>query len=271
MNDLKYKYRKAERKMKVVLLAGGLGTRISEESQFKPKPMIEIGGKPILWHIMKEYSYYGFNDFAYLSSGIVGTFLELCRCTFQYAYFSDKEALLNGKISPEIQTKAALDVANSEFEQIQRISKYGNYVHQFTKNMGNRFAKYHVDKRISYPETNQFCLDSKKLQENSVEDKVFKAAIMWSVIQKKKGMQQASIGKDDEEIYILNRIFSPIFQISVRTRGGFNVEINEQEFIELILREEEMGRIEEDISEENGIGKNEQMSIFDIEWGNIND
>ena len=49
--------------MKVVLLAGGLGTRISEESQFKPKPMIEIGGKPILWHIMKEYSYYGFNEF----------------------------------------------------------------------------------------------------------------------------------------------------------------------------------------------------------------
>ena len=49
--------------MKVVLLAGGFGTRISEESQYKPKPMIEIGGKPILWHIMKEYSYYGFNEF----------------------------------------------------------------------------------------------------------------------------------------------------------------------------------------------------------------
>ena len=49
--------------MKVVLLAGGLGTRISEESQFKPKPMIEIGGKPILWHIMKEYAHYGFNEF----------------------------------------------------------------------------------------------------------------------------------------------------------------------------------------------------------------
>lgn len=49
--------------MWVVILAGGYGTRISEESQFKPKPMIEIGGKPILWHIMKEYSYYGFNDF----------------------------------------------------------------------------------------------------------------------------------------------------------------------------------------------------------------
>ena len=49
--------------MKVVILAGGYGTRISEESYLKPKPMIEIGGKPILWHIMKIYSYYGFHDF----------------------------------------------------------------------------------------------------------------------------------------------------------------------------------------------------------------
>jgi len=49
--------------MKVVILAGGFGTRISEESQFKPKPMVELGGKPILWHIMKLYSYYGFNEF----------------------------------------------------------------------------------------------------------------------------------------------------------------------------------------------------------------
>lgn len=49
--------------MKVVILAGGFGTRISEESQFKPKPMIDIGGMPILWHIMKEYSCYGLNEF----------------------------------------------------------------------------------------------------------------------------------------------------------------------------------------------------------------
>ena len=49
--------------MKVVILAGGFGTRISEESHLKPKPMIDIEGKPILWHIMKEYSYYGYNDF----------------------------------------------------------------------------------------------------------------------------------------------------------------------------------------------------------------
>jgi glucose-1-phosphate cytidylyltransferase len=49
--------------MKVVILAGGMGTRISEESHLKPKPMIEIGGKPIIWHIMKIYEHYGFNDF----------------------------------------------------------------------------------------------------------------------------------------------------------------------------------------------------------------
>lgn len=49
--------------MKVVILAGGLGTRITEESHLKPKPMIDIGGQPILWHIMKYYSQYGFNDF----------------------------------------------------------------------------------------------------------------------------------------------------------------------------------------------------------------
>ena len=49
--------------MKTVILAGGLGTRISEESQFKPKPMIEIGGRPILWHIMRLYAHHGFNDF----------------------------------------------------------------------------------------------------------------------------------------------------------------------------------------------------------------
>ncbi|MCD5361658.1 glucose-1-phosphate cytidylyltransferase [Chromobacterium aquaticum] len=49
--------------MKAVILAGGLGTRISEESYLKPKPMIEIGGKPILWHIMKTYSHYGVNEF----------------------------------------------------------------------------------------------------------------------------------------------------------------------------------------------------------------
>lgn len=53
--------------MKVVILAGGFGTRLSEETDLKPKPMVEIGGRPILWHIMKTYSYWGFNEFVVLT------------------------------------------------------------------------------------------------------------------------------------------------------------------------------------------------------------
>jgi glucose-1-phosphate cytidylyltransferase len=49
--------------MKVIILCGGMGTRLREETEYKPKPMVEIGGKPILWHIMKHYSFYGYNDF----------------------------------------------------------------------------------------------------------------------------------------------------------------------------------------------------------------
>jgi len=78
------------RGMKVVILAGGFGTRISEESAVRPKPMVEIGEKPILWHIMKIYSYYGLNDFI-ICCGYKGNvikeyfsnyFLHRCDVTF---------------------------------------------------------------------------------------------------------------------------------------------------------------------------------------------
>lgn len=68
--------------MKVVILAGGLGTRLSEETDIRPKPMVEIGGYPILWHIMKIYSYYGLNDFiiclGYKGNLIKKYFTDLC-------------------------------------------------------------------------------------------------------------------------------------------------------------------------------------------------
>ena len=60
--------------MKTLILAGGYGTRISEESQFKPKPMVDLGGKPILWHIMKLYSYHGFNEFIICAGDITYDF-----------------------------------------------------------------------------------------------------------------------------------------------------------------------------------------------------
>lgn len=68
--------------MKVVLLAGGLGTRLSEETDSKPKPMVEIGGKPILWHIMKQYSHYGFNEFV-ICAGYKSYYIK----DFFYHYF----------------------------------------------------------------------------------------------------------------------------------------------------------------------------------------
>ena len=62
---------------KAVILAGGLGTRISEETELKPKPMVEIGGKPILWHLMKIYSHHGINDFV-VCCGYKGYVIKFC-------------------------------------------------------------------------------------------------------------------------------------------------------------------------------------------------
>src|SRR5260221_3048293 len=61
--------------MKVVILCGGEGTRMKEETEFKPKPLVEVGGKPILWHIMKIYAHYGFNEFI-LSLGYKGNMIK---------------------------------------------------------------------------------------------------------------------------------------------------------------------------------------------------
>lgn len=79
--------------MKAVILAGGFGTRIMEESVIRPKPMVEIGGMPILWHIMKEYSYYGFNDFIicagyrqeYIKKWFADYFLHESDITFDFS------------------------------------------------------------------------------------------------------------------------------------------------------------------------------------------
>ncbi len=64
--------------MKVVIFAGGLGTRLAEETDVRPKPMVEIGGKPILWHIMKIYSHFGYNDFIITLPALATTILLLC-------------------------------------------------------------------------------------------------------------------------------------------------------------------------------------------------
>lgn len=82
--------------MKVALLAGGLGTRLAEETEVKPKPMVEIGGKPILWHIMMHYSHYGFNNFA-IALGYKGEVIK--------KYIVDY-CLVNSNLTVDFQTSA---------------------------------------------------------------------------------------------------------------------------------------------------------------------
>lgn len=88
--------------MKVAILAGGAGTRLAEETEIKPKPMVEIGGRPIIWHIMKHYAHYGFNEF-YLALGYRGEIIK--------RYFMDYSSL-NGNIS--------IDLATGQMEMQER-------------------------------------------------------------------------------------------------------------------------------------------------------
>jgi glucose-1-phosphate cytidylyltransferase len=91
--------------MKVVILAGGLGTRLSEETEIKPKPMVEIGGQPILWHIMKHYAHFGFKEFC-IAVGYRGEIIK--------RFFMDYHSL-NGNISIDLQS-GQVDMHESECE-----------------------------------------------------------------------------------------------------------------------------------------------------------
>lgn len=143
--------------MKVVLLAGGLGTRISEESQYKPKPMVEIGGMPIIWHIMKEYSYYGYNEFIicagykqnYIKEWFANYFLNNSDITFDYS---------NGK-SDIIVHESHIDnwkvtVVDTGFDtmtggRIKRVQKYiGN--EPFLMTYGDGVCDVEMDKLVAY-------------------------------------------------------------------------------------------------------------------------
>lgn len=86
--------------VEVVILCGGMGTRLREETEIKPKPMVEIGGRPILWHILKYYSHYGFNKFI-LALGYKGEYIK--KYFYDYGYLtSDLTIILDPKILPKI-------------------------------------------------------------------------------------------------------------------------------------------------------------------------
>jgi len=217
-----------------------LNKRLSDKSKKYKQDYIDKYKNALMFLLASIYrknkKYYSFNTFCYLSSGIVGNFIELCRQAFQYAAFEDPDKLFEeGMISKEQQDKAARDVAQIELQNIQRIEEFGHDIYRFTINIGNIFSDYHKDSRLRYPETNQFSVDK-----NNLEGKyknAFTAALKWSVIQRKQKIQQTAPGKHRKDIYTINRIFSPAFGISYRTRGGVSEEYDKKDIKAMMEQE----------------------------------
>ncbi len=118
--------------MKTVILAGGYGTRISEESQFKPKPMLEIGEMPILWHIMKIYSHYGFNEFIIcagykqhvIKEWFADYFLHTSDITFDYTSGNNEIIVHNKHVEPWKVTIVDTGLNTQTGGRIKRIKDY---------------------------------------------------------------------------------------------------------------------------------------------------
>lgn len=118
--------------MKVVILAGGLGTRFSEESEYKPKPMIEIGGKPIIWHIMKSYSSFGFNEFVIcagykqhvIKEWFADYFLHNSDITFDFTNGKDEMIIHDQHCEPWKVTVVDTGYSTMTGGRIKRIQKY---------------------------------------------------------------------------------------------------------------------------------------------------
>ena len=118
--------------MKVVLLAGGFGTRISEESEFRPKPMVEIGGKPILWHIMKEYAYYGHDEFIicagykqqYIKEWFANYYLNNSDVSFDYRNNNNEMTIHHSNIDPWKVTVVDTGLNTMTGGRIKRVQEY---------------------------------------------------------------------------------------------------------------------------------------------------
>ena len=143
--------------MKVVILAGGFGTRISEESVFKPKPMIDIGGKPILWHIMKEYSYYGFNDFIicagykqdFIKNWFSNYFIENSDVTFDYSNGNNELIIHEKHIDNWRVTVVDTGLHTMTGGRVKRIQKYiGN--EPFMLTYGDGVCDVDINKLVDF-------------------------------------------------------------------------------------------------------------------------
>ncbi|MDO4538741.1 MAG: glucose-1-phosphate cytidylyltransferase [Coriobacteriales bacterium] len=118
--------------MKVVILAGGYGTRISEESRFRPKPMVEIGGMPILWHIMKGYSHHGFRDFVVcagykqhvIKEWFADYFLHTSDVTFDFTGGSNELVVHERHVEPWRVTIVDTGLDTNTGGRVRRVARY---------------------------------------------------------------------------------------------------------------------------------------------------
>ena len=143
--------------MKVVLLAGGFGSRISEESIYRPKPMIEIGTMPILWHIMKEYSYYGHNEFIicagykqeYIKDWFANYFLHSSDVSFDYRNNTNEISVHKSSIEPWKVTVVDTGLNTMTGGRIKRIRDYvGNET--FLMTYGDGVCDVDINKLIEF-------------------------------------------------------------------------------------------------------------------------
>lgn len=118
--------------MKTVILCGGLGTRLREETEYKPKPMVEIGGRPILWHIMKAYSHHGFREFV-LCLGYKGSVIK--------NYFLSYEAM-NNDFTIRLGRHSSLDFNGSHGEQDYSVTLADTGLSTMTGGRVRRVEKY---------------------------------------------------------------------------------------------------------------------------------
>ena len=150
--------------MKVVILAGGFGTRISEESEFKPKPMIEIGGQPILWHIMKGYSVYGITEFIIcagykqhvIKEWFADYFLHTSDITFDFE--QDNKIIVHDKHTEKWKVTVVDTGLNTMTGgRVKRVQKYiGN--ESFFLTYGDGVSDVDIDKLLMFHRTHGKCV-----------------------------------------------------------------------------------------------------------------
>jgi glucose-1-phosphate cytidylyltransferase len=142
--------------MKAVILAGGLGTRISEETHLKPKPMIEIGGKPILWHIMKMYSHHGINDFVIccgykgylIKEYFANYFLHMSDVTFDMA--ENKMEVHQQNAEPWRVTLVDTGESTMTGGRLKRVKSYLNHSEDFFFTYGDGVSSINITALLAF-------------------------------------------------------------------------------------------------------------------------